>query len=251
MRPARPFASVAVLILALASAGGARAQARPGWVDPPARQAAPSTPAAPSAAVPDTKPAPDRGATAEKPPTEAAPPRSVAERSALRRAERPRPRSRVVRRGSPRLADTPAAAVPAPAADPRFSGWAGEAQALTADYLDAFSGGGMIAGTPRFYGSQVRFHGRAMTLGALLAEKRQFALRWPDRRYEPRSTRTACNAALATCVVHTVVAFRAASPTRGALSQGVAELVLEVSFAGPRPTIVAESSRVLRRGGNA
>ena len=42
--------------------------------------------------------------------------------------------------------------------------------------------------------------------------------------------------------------IHATSPVRGAVSSGLAEVVLEVSLAGPRPVIVSESSRVLRRG---
>ena len=174
-----------------------------------------------------------------------------------RRAERPRLR----RRAAQRLSDTPAAnaLTVAPrippagreaAVDPRFADWGAKAQGLTEDYLAAFSGsnGAMVSSAARFYGERLRFHGRMTTLAALLAEKRRFAQRWPERRYEPHDTRTACNAALQSCVVRTLVDFRAASPARGVRSQGVAELVLEVSFAGGRPVIVSESSRVLRRG---
>ncbi len=107
----------------------------------------------------------------------------------------------------------------------------------------------MAAAAPRFYGSQVRFHGRTMSLSALMAEKRRFARRWPERRYEPQGEpRVSCNAATQSCLVRTIHAFSAASPGRGARSQGVAELMLTVSFAGGRPIIVEETSRVLRRG---
>ena len=130
--------------------------------------------------------------------------------------------------------------------------WAGAAQGLTADYLDAFSRGDESqASAARFYGSQVRFHGRTMTVTALIAEKRRFARRWPERRYEPRGMKTVCNAQLATCIVRATVAFQAGSASRDALSSGLAELVLEVNFSGSRPVIVSESSRVLRRGAQA
>ena len=263
------------LILA---AGAARAEPRPAWVDPPTK-AAPGTPAAPLAPKAEPPPAPAEPAAAAAPAPvapvtqEAAKPAGNAsspvpafaetERDGAamggpsRRGERPRIR----RRAAQRLSDTPAAnaltvapripAAPREAtADPRFSGWAGQAQGLTEDYLAAFSGsnGAMVSGASRFYGERLRFHGRMTTLAALLAEKRRFAQRWPERRYEPRDTRTACNAALQSCIVRTLVDFRAGSPARGARSQGVAELVLEVSFAGGRPVIVSESSRVLRRG---
>lgn len=179
-----------------------------------------------------------------------------------RRAERPRLRARAAKRTTDSTPAALTAALRPPGAavpDPRLSGWAGRAQGLADDYLAVFSAsnGAMVSEAPRFYGARLRFHGRMTTLPALIAEKRRFARRWPERRYEPRATRTACepratrtacNAALETCIVRTIVAFRAGSPARGALSQGVAELVLEVSFSGGRPVIVSESSRVLRRG---
>jgi hypothetical protein len=259
----RPAPSLATLSLALAAGliavGGARAQS--GWVDPPARAAAPAKPAEtrPEPATPAAPvPAPQaRSVPAE---TEAAPaPERGGVRPArgARHAERPERRMERHRRQR-RLADTPpvqAAPVPPAAAaatrpEPRLTDWAGAAQGLVADYFDAISAPGstIVASAPRFYGEQVRFHGRTVSLRAVMAEKRDFARRWPERRYEPRGMRTFCNGALATCVVRAEVVFRAASPGRGALSQGVAEVVMEVSLAGPRPVIVSETSRVLHRG---
>ncbi|WP_165937920.1 hypothetical protein, partial [Methylobacterium segetis] len=174
------------------------------------------------------------------------------------RAERRRPQTHHahIRHAPPRrLAETPAPAptgAPAPATDARFGDWAESARRLADDYVDSVSGtgAGLAATAPRFYAEQVRFHGRLMSLPALVAEKRRFARRWPDRRYElqPGTTRTACNASAATCVVSAVFSFQARNPGTGALSQGVSDLTLEVSFAGGRPVIVSESSRVLRRG---
>lgn len=259
----RPASSLATLSLALAAGvlavGGARAQS--GWVDPPARSTAPAKPAEsrPEPAAPAVPPsaAPQARSAPVETEAEAGPERSAARPSrAARHAERPeRPERRLERhRRQRRLADTPpvqAAPVP-PAArpEPRLSDWAGTAQGLVADYFDAVSAPGpaIVASAPRFYGDQVRFYGRTVSLRAVMAEKRDFARRWPERRYEPRGMRTFCNGALATCVVRAEVAFRAASPGRGAVSQGIAEVVLEVSLAGPRPVIVSETSRVLHRG---
>jgi hypothetical protein len=273
------------LILA---AGAAQAQTPPAWVDPPAKvapgtpapKAEPQPQSQPQAQQPpareSTRPASETAAGTgrnAKPDRETAQPAGNAASPApafaeterdgaamggpSRRAERPRLR----RRSARRLSDTPAAdtltvapRIPSgareAAADPRFADWAGQAQGLAEDYLASFSGsnGAMVSGASRFYGERLRFHGRMTTFAALLAEKRRFAQRWPERRYEPHDTRTACNAALQSCVVRTLVDFRAGNPARGARSQGVAELVLEVSFAGGRPVIVSESSRVLRRG---
>ena len=44
----------------------------------------------------------------------------------------------------------------------------------------------MLGTAPRYYAPQVRFYGRVTGLPALLAEKRRFVQRWPERRYQPR-----------------------------------------------------------------
>ncbi len=236
------------------------ALAQSGWVDPPARGSGP-VPAPKPEAAPDAAPKAPRAERQSAPPPAAEAPqaapdtgtRQAAEASG-RHAER---RSVRHRRPARRLAETPPAAPPVQAApptaaapEPRLTDWAGAAQALAADYLDVVSAPGlrMVNEVPRFYAPRVRFFGREMTLAALMAEKRSFVRRWPDRSYEPRGMRTACNGALGTCIVRAQVEFRAASPDRGTVSRGLAELVLEVSLAGPRPIIVSETSRVLRRG---
>ncbi|AWN35301.1 hypothetical protein [Methylobacterium radiodurans] len=261
----RPASSLATLSLALAAGmlavGGARAQS--GWVDPPARSATPTTPAEtrPEPAAPAAAPsaAPQaRSAPAEAEAVEPARERPARMARGTQQAERQERRMERHRRQR-RLADTPPVQAAPPAAppaspasrpEPRLTDWAGAAQGLVADYFDAVSAPNptIVASAPRFYGEQVRFHGRTVTLRAVMAEKRDFARRWPERRYEPRGMRTFCNGALATCVVRAEVVFRAASPGRGAVSQGVAEVVMEVSLAGPRPVIVSETSRVLHRG---
>ena len=110
-------------------------------------------------------------------------------------------------------------------------------------------GEAMVGAAPRLYGARVRFYGRATTLAALIAQKRSFVRRWPRRRYEARTIRTACDAE--GCTVRALVEFHAASPGRGAVSRGAAELVLAVTFSGSRPVIAAETGRVLRRGAQA
>lgn len=247
--------SAALIGLGLA-AGAARADPKPGWVDPPAR-AQPASPAIGAAVPPNASPAvAGEGKAGESKTGEG---RSSEPAPAVREARRP-PEPATIRRPPHRLARAPAA--PAPdlpatnlamntAPDARFPAWAGTAQRLSRDYLDTVSSANarMIDEAPRFYGERVRFHGRLLSLAALLAEKRRFARRWPERRYEAQAgtTRTACSSATATCIVRTTLDYRAASPARDAHAQGVAELVIEVAFPAGRPVIVSESSRVLRR----
>ncbi|MEE7473862.1 hypothetical protein MPAR168_15915 [Methylorubrum populi] len=270
MRPAL----LLTFLLSTACASQAQAQQSPNWVDPPAKSGSPGTGAE------RTKPAPEAGNRSEAAPDEAAETRRAAaptRRSARRQeraygrtadrdhaAEAHRGRRAAIReRARAQAARThrpmSPAMTPPPAAlarsepDPRFSDWAIAAQRLSLDYLASISApnGAMLASAPRFYGGQVRFHGRNLAIPALMAEKRRFVRRWPERRYEPQGEpRVACDGPSATCLVRTVYDFTAVSPSRGARSQGVAELLLTVSFAGGRPVVVSESSRVLSRGGS-
>ncbi len=245
MRPVLAL-TVSSLTLLLLACTAARAEPASGWVDPPAKSQA----TGPDATKPKaTEPAVDAATATE---TTAEPGvannREAAGHRGTERAER-----RERRRDRGRMAVSSEIDTTAP--DPRFGGWAAQAQQLAVGYLDSVSApnGAMLAAAPRFYGSRVRFHGRTMSIGALVAEKRRFVRRWPERRYTPQdgTMRTACNAADAVCVVRTVIGFSAANPARGARSEGLSELSLTVSFAEGRPVIVSESSRVLRRGSAA
>ncbi|MCJ2034127.1 hypothetical protein [Methylobacterium sp. J-068] len=248
------------LVGVLLTAGAAQAQTRPGWVDPPARQ--PAQGEAPAPANRGAKPAAEvpAGSLAETPPVQETSPAQETAKAERTPMASPRRRTAAPReaperlRVRPRIARTPAMVAPPVAqSEARFPEWAAAATRLTDNYLDSVSSSGdaMVAAAPRFYAERVQFHGRTLSLAALMAEKRRFVRRWPERRYEVQggATRTACNAPTATCIVRTTFDFRADNAARGARSQGVSELTLTISFAGPRPVIVAESSRVLRRYG--
>lgn len=272
-RPARPQALVLGLVLPLAIVGSAVAQ-QPGaaggggWVDPPPRAAAPvaAAPKAPlKAAGPQTQEpvtaqakAPPEGGRGAEPlrqaarpePGEDALPKAAATRGpGPKRAaalERPPVRESLHHHARPqhRLAETPAAMVPASGVSAER---AAAARALATSYLATVSGSSdtMVDAATRFYATRVRFYGRPITTAGLVAEKRSFVQRWPERRYEPRAMRAACDAE--TCTIRTIVDFRTANPGRGAVSSGEAELILEVGFAGTRPYILGETGRVLRR----
>jgi hypothetical protein len=126
------------------------------------------------------------------------------------------------------------------------------ARQLAVDYLDFWSSPNALTleVMPRFYAERVDFHGRSMSTEAVVAEKRRFVRRWPVRSYTARidTLRASCAPAAQTCTVKGRFDFTAISPERGRRSQGAADLELQVSFAGERPTILAETSRIVPRG---
>jgi hypothetical protein len=126
------------------------------------------------------------------------------------------------------------------------------AHALAVDYLDLWSAPNQLtlATVSSFYGPTVKFHGRERTLDSVLAEKRRFAERWPQRTYSyrPETTTVACESDGASCTVWAIFDFSAAAPAHGRRSLGIGEHELVVSLSSGRPVIVSETSRVLHHG---
>jgi hypothetical protein len=125
------------------------------------------------------------------------------------------------------------------------------AQALAVDYLNLWSAPNRLtlAAASSFYGPTVMFHGQERTLGSVLAEKRRFTERWPQRSYQyrPETTMVACESGGARCTVWAIFDFSAASSSQGRRSRGIGEHEIVVSLSSGRPVIVAETSRVLLR----
>jgi hypothetical protein len=126
------------------------------------------------------------------------------------------------------------------------------AHALAVDYLDFWSAPNplTLAAASSFYGSTVTFHGRERTIGSVLAEKRRFVERWPQRtyRYRPETTMVACESDGALCTVWAIFDFSAADSGQGRRSLGIGEHELVVNLSNGKPAIVSETSRVLHRG---
>jgi hypothetical protein len=126
------------------------------------------------------------------------------------------------------------------------------ARELAIRYLDVWSAPNRIAlnSASAFYGSSVVVHGQSRSFASVLAEKRRFAERWPERsyRYRPTTMRVACASRMPHCTVRSLFDFSASNPRRGRRALGTGEHELVVSFAGSRPAIAIENSRVLQRG---
>jgi hypothetical protein len=258
--------SIRAFALALVSglAGhGALAQSDRPWVDPPMRRPAEPAPpgAQPSQATAPAdaaRPSPQPPARASEPSPQraAAPPGagapSAAPAPSAQTREPPPPNGSTVSPAAP--PGPPGTAPPndpAPAVPARKEA-ATAAETLAGAYLDYWSAPNAVTldATPDFYAPRVEFHGRLLSARALFEEKKRFVRRWPERQYTPRSDtlRTACDPGTGTCVVKTVFDFIAANPARRRRSEGTGTLELVVSVAGQQPVIIAETSRILRRG---
>ncbi len=127
-----------------------------------------------------------------------------------------------------------------------------DAQRLAITYLKLWSSSNRQAlqTTPQFYNSSVRFHGKRMSFGELLAQKRRFAQSWPDRsyHYRPDTMNMRCTPGGNTCTVRSTFDFVAANAKLDRRSRGAGTHELVVSFEGDRPVIISENSRVLSRG---
>src|SRR5215211_5539414 len=98
------------------------------------------------------------------------------------------------------------------------------ARDLAYAYLNLWSAPNRVslASASSFYGPTVTFHGHTRTIGSVLAEKRRFAERWPDRtyRHRPETTQVACEADGARCTVRSSFDFAARNRRNGHRSLG-------------------------------
>lgn len=94
------------------------------------------------------------------------------------------------------------------------------------------------------YADELTFYGKSTSHRAVMAEKRKFAERWPERRYsaQPGSVRIDC--AVHSCSIDAVVDWYAHSDARGKTSRGMAEFSLLWSPLTGR--IYKEGGRVLK-----
>ncbi len=126
------------------------------------------------------------------------------------------------------------------------------ARDLAFSYLNLWSAPNRmtLATASSFYGSTLRFHGQQRTLGSVIAEKRRFTERWPERtyRYRPETTMVGCETSGERCTVWILFDFLAGNRRQGRRSVGIGDHEIVVSFSSGKPVIVAENSRVLRRG---
>ena len=105
-----------------------------------------------------------------------------------------------------------------------------------------------LAEVKQVYAPRVRFYGRTLSHSGLYSEKMRVAERWPIRRYEfnPGTGRVLCAAHSSKCTVTGLLRWKAESPSRRAVSQGVARFSQTFDFSTGRPVVVAENGSVLK-----
>ena len=96
------------------------------------------------------------------------------------------------------------------------------------------------------YADKVFYHGKFAPRQAVVAEKRRFAERWPQRSYKirPHSLTVSCNAATAMCRVQGIMERELANPATDAKSRDITNFDYSISASGPTLKIAAETNAV-------
>jgi hypothetical protein len=101
------------------------------------------------------------------------------------------------------------------------------------------------------YGERISFADRSIAKTALLAEKRKYAERWPERLYtaDPATIRSNCDEETARCTVTGRVRWECRDADRAQRSVGVAEFALQITVVSQAGDIRVdgESSAVISR----
>jgi len=150
--------------------------------------------------------------------------------------------------------DTPAPASPSPQSlvareePPPQTGMAGRATSLVLSLAARWSepNADTLRALDDVYADKVFYHGKLAPRQAVVAEKRRFAERWPQRRYKvrPHSVTASCNAATQMCRVQGVIERELANPATSAKSHDITNFDYGISASGPTLKIATETSTV-------
>ena len=132
--------------------------------------------------------------------------------------------------------------------EPKQQELAGRAQlfvnAVISKWSDTNPAG--LAGFDSLYAAEIDYFGKRLSRDAVLADKRRFAKRWPERTYKVQSSYAECNAS--ECFVDGSVEWETRSPARKAMASGVAGFSYVLMPLGETFVIKRESGHVrLRR----
>jgi len=99
------------------------------------------------------------------------------------------------------------------------------------------------------YTDSVDYYGRRTAKQTVIAEKRRFVQRWPERNYRPRSNDTSitCEAQNQQCTIQGIADFAAKNAARGKQERGSFHYTITVKLVDGSFRIVAENSNVVDR----
>jgi hypothetical protein len=138
--------------------------------------------------------------------------------------------------------------VAAQEAPPSQTSLAGRATSLVFSLAARWSepNGDILRSLDNLYVDKVFYHGKMTPRQAVLAEKRTFAERWPQRSYKirPHSVTVSCNATTQLCRVQGIMDRELANPATSIRSHDVTNFDYSISGAGAALKIASETSTV-------
>jgi hypothetical protein len=96
------------------------------------------------------------------------------------------------------------------------------------------------------YADSVSYYGKQKTLSEILADKRDYFMRWPERAYHIRDNSLMVTCADGACMVSGIYDWVVRSVPRNKQAQGAAQFSYTISL-GANPKVVSESGHVLRQ----
>jgi hypothetical protein len=96
------------------------------------------------------------------------------------------------------------------------------------------------------YADTVSYYGKQKTLGEILADKRDYFMRWPERAYHIRENTLMVTCANGACMVSGIYDWVVRSILRNKQAQGAAQFSYTISL-GPNPKVISEAGHVLKR----
>jgi hypothetical protein len=111
---------------------------------------------------------------------------------------------------------------------------------------DSGNASSSLQAVANMYADTVSYYGRQRTLSKVLADKRNYFLRWPERAYRIRNGSLMVTCANGACMVSGIYDWVVRSIQRNKQARGAARFSYTISL-GPNPKIVSEAGRVLKK----
>jgi hypothetical protein len=102
-----------------------------------------------------------------------------------------------------------------------------------------------LSGLKAKYGAEVDYFGKRISRDRVLADKRRFVERWPERSYKIKSSYEQCNAF--ECVVDGYMEWETRNPARKAMASGEATFRYVLKLSGHAFVIRAEGGNIIQR----